>query len=57
MRSPLDEINVADPELFRTDTMWPLLRAACGAEDPGPLPSVTDSTRIGLLDQGGQGVG
>ena len=20
---PLDQINVADPELFRTDTMWP----------------------------------
>ena len=20
---PLEDINVADPELFRTDTMWP----------------------------------
>ena len=47
---PLEEINMADPELFRTDTMWPYFERlrkedpvhynATGHED-GPYWSVT----------------
>ncbi|MDO9432842.1 MAG: cytochrome P450, partial [Phenylobacterium sp.] len=56
---PLEEINVADPELFRTDTMWPYFERlrkedpvhynAVGHED-GPYWSVTKYNDIMSVD-------
>ncbi len=57
---PLDEINVADPELFRTDAMWPYFERL-RAEDPvhyhpeglhedGPYWSVTKYNDIMTVD-------
>ena len=33
---PLEQIDLSEPELFRSDTVWPLLRAAA-PRGPGPL--------------------
>ncbi|RYG04554.1 MAG: cytochrome P450 [Caulobacteraceae bacterium] len=56
---PLEEINVADPDLFRTDTMWPYFERlrkedpvhynATGHED-GPYWSVTKYNDIMSVD-------
>ena len=56
---PLEEINVADPDLFRTDTMWPYFERlrkedpvhynATGHED-GPYWSVTKYSDIMSVD-------
>ncbi|HVK41501.1 MAG TPA: cytochrome P450 [Phenylobacterium sp.] len=56
---PLEEINMADPELFRTDTMWPYFERlrkedpvhynATGHED-GPYWSVTKYNDIMSVD-------
>ncbi len=55
---PLEEINPADPELFRTDTMWPYFERL-RAEDPvhytrehefGPYWSVTKFNDIMFVD-------
>ncbi len=56
---PLEDINVADPELFRTDTMWPYFERlrkeapvhynATGHED-GPYWSVTKYNDIMIVD-------
>jgi cytochrome P450 len=55
---PLEEINVADPELFRTDTFWPYferLRAEapvhyCAEHEFGPYWSVTKFKDIMFVD-------
>ncbi|HKP80324.1 MAG TPA: cytochrome P450 [Phenylobacterium sp.] len=57
---PLDQINVADPELFRTDTMWPYFErlrkedpvhwATSGFEDVGGYWSVTKYNDIMAVD-------
>jgi cytochrome P450 len=57
---PLDQINVADPELFRTDTMWPYFErlrkedpvhwAESGFEDVGGYWSVTKYNDIMAVD-------
>jgi cytochrome P450 len=55
---PLEEINVADPELFRTDTFWPYFERL-RAEDPvhyckehefGPYWSITKFDDIMFVD-------
>jgi cytochrome P450 len=57
---PLDQINVADPELFRTDTMWPYFErlrkedpvhwAESGFDDVGGYWSVTKYNDIMAVD-------
>ncbi len=57
---PLEQINVADPELFRTDTMWPYFErlrkedpvhwAESGFEDVGGYWSVTKYNDIMAVD-------
>jgi cytochrome P450 len=55
---PLEEINVADPELFRTDTMWPYFERLrkedpvhyCAEHEFGPYWSVTKYNDIMAVD-------
>src|SRR5271169_5617793 len=55
---PLDQINVADPELFRTDTMWPYFERLrkedpihfCAEHEFGPYWSVTKFNDIMAVD-------
>jgi len=55
---PLDQINVADPELFRTDTMWPYFERLrkedpihyCAEHEFGPYWSVTKYNDIMAVD-------
>jgi cytochrome P450 len=55
---PLDKINVADPELFRTDTMWPYFERLrkedpvhyCAEHEFGPYWSVTKYNDIMAVD-------
>jgi hypothetical protein len=55
---PLDEINVAQPELFRTNTMWPYFERLrredpvhyCATSDFGPYWSVTKYKDIMQVD-------
>ncbi len=55
---PLSEINVADPELFRTDTMWPYFERLrkedpvhyCAEHEFGPYWSVTKYNDIMAVD-------
>ncbi|HEY9234732.1 MULTISPECIES: cytochrome P450 [Phenylobacterium] len=57
---PLDEMNVADPELFRTDTMWPYFERLRkedpvhyhkeGLHEEGPYWSVTKYNDIMAVD-------
>lgn len=55
---PLAEINVADPELFRTDTMWPYFERLrkedpvhyCAEHEFGPYWSVTRYNDIMAVD-------
>lgn len=55
---PLAEINVADPELFRTDTMWPYFERLrkedpvhyCAEHEFGPYWSVTKYNDIMAVD-------
>ena len=57
---PLDEFNVADPELFRSETMWPYFERLRkedpvhyhkeGLHDDGPYWSVTKYNDIMAID-------
>ncbi|HEY5048269.1 MAG TPA: cytochrome P450 [Rhizomicrobium sp.] len=55
---PLDRINVADPELFRTDTIWPYFERLrkedpvhyCAEHEFGPYWSVTKYNDIMAVD-------
>lgn len=55
---PLAEINVADPELFRTDTMWPYFERLrkedpvhyCAEHEFGPYWSITKYNDIMAVD-------